>query len=132
MKKVIENIQIFLIGAILYCSIEILFRGYTHWTMFLAGGLCLVILYNTFLHYKQLSLLKKCLLGSLIITFVEFTFGFVFNMLFDWNVWDYSHFRFNIMGQVCLLFTALWFFLSVPVVLSINYLSKMVTNEINI
>jgi uncharacterized membrane protein len=132
MKKVIENIQIFLIGAILYCSIEILFRGYTHWTMFFAGGLCLVILYNTFLHYKQLSLFKKCLLGSLIITFVEFAFGFVFNMLFDWNVWDYSHFRFNIMGQVCLLFTALWFFLSVPVVLSINYLRKMVTNEINI
>ncbi|NLY71528.1 MAG: hypothetical protein GX076_07630 [Clostridiales bacterium] len=132
MKRVFENLQIFIIGAILYCSIEILFRGYTHWTMFLAGGLCLVILYHAFLRYKELSLFKKCLLGALIITFVEFIFGCVFNLFFNWNVWDYSHFRFNFMGQVCLLFTILWFFISIPVVLFINYLKQMVSKEINI
>ena len=33
-----------LIGGLLYTWIEMLWRGYTHWTMFLLGGGCFVVL----------------------------------------------------------------------------------------
>ena len=37
--------MIFLIGGVGYASMEKLFRGFTHWSMFFAGGIVLVILY---------------------------------------------------------------------------------------
>ena len=38
--------DIFLIGTggALYYSLEILYRGYSHWSMFLLGGLCVFII----------------------------------------------------------------------------------------
>lgn len=35
---------LFFIGGRLYTWFELLWRGYTHWTMFILGGLCFVIL----------------------------------------------------------------------------------------
>ena len=31
------------------------------------------------------------------------------------NVWDYSDRKFNLMGQICPLYSALWFLLCIPV-----------------
>ena len=35
---------LFLIGGALYYVIEILWRGYSHWSMFILGGICFVIM----------------------------------------------------------------------------------------
>lgn len=35
-----EEVCLFLFGGISYCLIEISWRGYTHWTMGIVGGLC--------------------------------------------------------------------------------------------
>ena len=32
------------IGSIIYMSLEILWRGYTHWTMGVLGGICFICL----------------------------------------------------------------------------------------
>jgi hypothetical protein len=40
-----KYLMIFLIGAAGYASLEKLFRGFTHWSMFFTGGIVLVILY---------------------------------------------------------------------------------------
>lgn len=132
MKSIYENVEIFIIGAVLYSGMEILFRGFTHWTMFLAGGLCITILYHIFARKKDIALWKKCLIGTLVITIIEFSFGCVVNLLLHWNVWDYSHFRFNLLGQVCLLYTALWFILSAPLAWFAKLLQKMTHSKLRL
>ena len=66
-----------------------------------------------FLHFTLHSLLR-CLLGALVITSLEFAVGAVVNLGLGWDVWDYSEKPFNIMGQICPLFTLGWLALSLP------------------
>lgn len=44
----------------------------------------------------------QTLIGGFIIGLIEFSFGFIFNVLLGFNCWDYSHKFMNILGQVCL------------------------------
>ena len=101
-------------GAVLYPLLEIAWRGHSHWSMSLAGGVCLPLLWRIQRNKKH-TLRQKCLLGSTLITGVEFLFGCFFNKILHLGVWDYSHLPLNVMGQICLPFTALWFFLCIPV-----------------
>ena len=105
---------IFAMGGVLYSLIEIIWRGHTHISMALAGGLCFAGIFCIERSFSHMKLWAKCLLGALIITMVEFTFGCVVNRMMGLSVWDYSAQPFNILGQVCPLFTAVWFLISVP------------------
>lgn len=113
MQKAGEYAFLFLLGFHLYSMIEIIARGYTHWTMAVTGGLILSILYHIQLHLR-ISLLTKCLLGMLLITAIEFTVGVFDNLIMQWHVWDYSAVPLNLLGQICLPFSILWFFLCIP------------------
>ncbi|MBE6686329.1 MAG: hypothetical protein E7591_03765 [Ruminococcaceae bacterium] len=114
MKKITAYMIVFVIGAIAYSMLEILWRGYTHISMALAGGICLVGLYYLENTKKELSLLKKCIIGAFFITFVEFSFGCVVNKLLGLGVWDYSDRFLDLMGQICPLYTLLWFIITIP------------------
>lgn len=115
MRTLFKYLLVFLAGSIVYSCLEIAFRGFTHWTMFLAGGICFSILFPIFTKKNRPSI-YNCLIGSGVITFVEFLFGCVFNLLLGWRIWDYSHFNLHLFGQICLPFTAIWFFLSLPII----------------
>ena len=97
------------IGGLLYVLCEFIFRGRSHWTMFLVGGLCfwLIGLINEGIPW-EMPLWKQCIIGAVIITTVEFIAGCIINIGLGWQVWDYSGLPFNIMGQVCLPFAVLW------------------------
>ena len=68
-------------------------------------------------------------LSAGIITAVEFLVGLVVNVWLKFNVWDYSKLPYNVMGQVCLLYTNLWFFLSLPAILFDDYLRYFLLKE---
>ena len=112
MKAIGERMYIFLIGAFMYSLIEIASRGFTHWTMCITGGLCLVLLYEADYLLKELPLGVKCIAGAVIITFMEFTVGTIVNNRLHWNVWDYSDMPLNIGVQICFPYSIGWFFLS--------------------
>ena len=114
MKTIGTRAFVFLTGCFIYSLMEISARGFTHWTMTLTGGIILTILYEMFTGLRSVPFWQKCILGSLIITSVEFTVGVIVNIILGWNVWNYSDMPFNILGQICLPFTVLWFFLSIP------------------
>ena len=42
MKKLSEYLFMGALGGTLYYMIEIIFRGYSHWSMFLLGGICFI------------------------------------------------------------------------------------------
>lgn len=105
---------LFLIGGRLYTWIEIISRGYTHWTMFILGGLCFVVmgLLNEYLFGWETSLIRQSLVSAAIITMLEFITGCIVNLWLGWNVWNYSDQAFNVLGQVCLLYFLIWIPLS--------------------
>lgn len=110
MKK--EDFLIFGLGAYGYGLIEILWRGHTHPTMTLAGGICFVAFTKIDQHFKFISPLKKAILGGAFITLTELIFGIVFNIFMHKNIWDYSKMPLNFLGQICLLYSLFWVILS--------------------
>jgi uncharacterized membrane protein len=114
MRKVKEYSIVFAIGGVIYSLIEIISRGFTHWTMTITGGAAFVTLYMINIRLKARSLITKCFIGSIAITLIEFIVGIIVNKRLNMGVWDYSNQKLNIMGQVCPLFTLIWFFLCIP------------------
>ena len=103
---------VFMVGAVGYGLLECLWRGRTHWSMLLAGGLCFSMLTHIEQVCNKWRYLYRCVLGSGVITMIELIFGLIFNRLLHRNVWDYSHIRYNVAGQICLLYSVLWGFLT--------------------
>lgn len=115
MKTIGRQVGLFAVGGVGYGLIEILWRGFTHWSMAVTGGLCFSLLYRMCGRMRACCRWKKCLAGSALITGVEFLVGCFVNLRMHWNVWDYSKMPANLLGQICLPFTALWFLLCAPV-----------------
>lgn len=113
-----RRIAVFMGGGVLYSLIEVVYRGYTHWTMTLTGGICLLIMYLRYTSRPNDSIVMKCFFGMCVITFFEFTVGCVVNILMGWGVWDYSHMYLNLLGQICPSYSGAWFLLSYPVALA--------------
>lgn len=115
---------IFLIGGLGYGLIEILFRGYTHWSMLLTGGACFLLFYIINFILRTDSLVIRCLIATFIITIFELIVGYIVNIIFNLNVWDYSNRLLNFMGQICLLYSGIWFSMGVPMTLLANFLKS--------
>ncbi|MBQ8826829.1 MAG: hypothetical protein IJ007_07035 [Oscillospiraceae bacterium] len=95
--------------------------------MTVTGGVCLAVLYRHFEANPMESMLTKCFFGMAVITAAEFAAGCIVNLMLGWNVWDYSSQPFNLFGQVCPLFSGLWFLLTVPAV----YLCRLFMRKFN-
>ena len=109
MNRFVRLTTLFLWGGFLYYIIELLWRGYSHPSMFAVGGLCLLLVggLNNFLPW-ELGFVWQALSGSVIITLVEFCAGLVLNVWLNLGIWDYSQLPLNIMGQVSLYFILAW------------------------
>lgn len=122
MKKV-RPLVLLCTGGLLYVLIEILWRGYSHWTMFVVGGICFVLIgmINEFFTF-EIPLAMQMMIGSCIVTLVEFASGCVINLWIGLEVWDYSDMPLNVLGQICLPYMVLWFFLSAAGIVLDDYL----------
>ena len=57
-----ETLLIYILGAGLYGLVEIIWRGWTHWTMLLCGGACFTFMY--IISAAALPLWAKCLISA--------------------------------------------------------------------
>jgi len=57
-------------------------------------------------------LIQKSVAGSIFITAVEFICGCIVNLWLHMNIWDYRFLPDDLLGQICLPFSGVWFFLS--------------------
>lgn len=108
MKYIKKYGLLFILGAVGYAAIEIIWRGHTHWSMMIAGGLCFILFSLAAEALRGRSILLKAVTCAVGVTAIEFIFGVVFNIWLGMGVWDYSHVPFNIMGQICPMFSLLW------------------------
>ena len=107
-----EFLLVFTAGGLVYGLMELVWRGWTHWSMLLCGGLCLSIMYT--LSSFDIAWWLKLLLSAAAITWVEFSAGCIVNLCLGWQVWDYSAMPGNILGQICPQFCLLWLIVSAP------------------
>lgn len=117
MKYFLKETALFLIGGGLYFCIEMIFRGRSHWTMFICGGVCFLIIgfLNEF-EERGTPLVWQMVNAAFIITGIELAFGYILNVRLGLQIWDYSNLPLNIMGQVCPQFSVLWFLVSLPAI----------------
>lgn len=125
MKKTTTYLIHFIVGGIGYGLIEILFRGYTHWSMIITGGSALLSLYIINEAIKCTSIFIRAAAGSTTITLLEFTVGIIVNRIFLLDVWDYSDVPLNLLGQISLPFSVCWYFLSFIVFLIFDIKDKL-------
>lgn len=115
MKKLYKYMMLMVTGGALYVILELIWRGWSHWTMFLLGGICFVSLglINELLPW-DMPLWQQITIGACIVTGLEFMAGCIVNLWLGWDVWDYSGLPGNILGQICPQFFLLW----IPVALA--------------
>lgn len=113
LKKALMLAILFICGGLLYAVIELLFRGFTHYSMIIVGGICFLLIdgINEVLP-EDTAITSQMIFSAIIITLIEFIAGVILNLWLKLNIWDYSHLPYNLLGQICLIFTVAWFFLS--------------------
>ncbi len=131
MERHIEHLILFLIGGISYYCIEILWSGSSHPAMIIVGGICFVTigLIDKYYFASKRSILIRLSVSSLIITILELISGIILNLGLGLDIWDYSSFSFNVMGQICLRYSMYWFFLSLPAIIFYNYIEYWLFGE---
>ena len=120
--KIWKNCLLFYTGGATYLSLELLYRGRSHGSMFLAGGLCFLLIGHLNRVEPRLPLPLRALVGAMIVTMVELGAGMAVNR--NYQVWDYRDQPLNFMGQICPVFTALWIPLSLAAALLFDRMDR--------
>lgn len=130
MKQYRKEMILGLVGGVIYIGIELLWRGYSHWTMFVLGGVCFVFLgwINEVIPWNM-PLWKQAVIGTVIITALEFVTGCIVNLWLGWNVWDYSNTFMNLLDQICLPYIILWIPVAIFGIVLDDYLRYWLFNE---
>lgn len=130
MRSIYKNLFLMLVGGAIYAAIEIFYRGYTHWSMILVGGICFLSIgsINEYISW-EMPLILQMTISMLIVTAIEFVSGVIINIVFKMNVWDYSNLPFNILGQICVPFMFLWFLISIVAIILDDYLRYWFLDE---
>ena len=98
-----KQCALFVLGGAGYVGLELIWRGRSHYSMFLAGGVCFLLLGRL---DRKLPLPMRAILGAGIITLVELAAGLVVNR--GYAVWDYRDRLGNFLGQICPMYSLLW------------------------
>ena len=115
---VLKKCLLFCAGGAGYVGLEILWRGFSHESMFFAGGACFLLLGKLDQTQPRLPLPARAAVGAGIITSVELLAGLLANR--QYQVWDYRGVPLNFHGQICLPYCLLW----IPVSLGGMYLYR--------
>ena len=104
--KIWKQAVLFYLGGCAYMGLELLWRGRSHGSMFIAGGTCFLLIGQLNQVQPRLPLPLRAVTGAGIVTMVELGVGLLCNRNFE--VWDYRERAGNFLGQICPAFTVLW------------------------
>ena len=122
--KIWKKAVLFYLGGCAYMGLELLWRGRSHGSMFVAGGACFLLIGELNHVRPRLPLPLRAAVGAGVVTMVELGIGLLCNR--SYNVWDYRDQPGNFLGQICPLYTFLW----VPVSLMALYLHDALSQRI--
>ena len=106
-KLIIKYVVLFVMGGLVYCGIELMWRERTHISSFIMGGTAILVVGGLNEGYDwDMPVWYQMLLSSLFITAMEYVVGINFNA--DYHIWDYRELWLNVDGQICLGYSLLW------------------------
>lgn len=105
-------------------TLEFIWRGRSHGSMFLLGGTCFLLLGQLYKRCRRICLSAKLLIGSALVTALELLTGLLVNR--SYNVWDYRDLPFQFLGQICLVFSLLWVPVSLGAMLLYTQAEKII------
>lgn len=123
--KIWKNTLFMYLGGMIYAGLELLWRGRTHSSMFLLGGLCFVLIGGLGRVNPALPIPLRALVAAGIVTILELGCGLLVNR--EYAVWDYRNLPMNFHGQICLPFTLLW----IPISLAAIWLYDIVDRKVD-
>ncbi|CUX50402.1 putative ABC transporter permease [Clostridium sp. C105KSO13] len=130
MKKLSEYLFLWTLGGTIYYAFEMAFRGFSHWSMFVLGGVCMVFFAQQGLWVKWKDpLWLQVVRCAVFVTSAEFITGIIVNKWLKWNVWDYSDQIFHLFGQICVPFIILFSGLCALGILLTGYLLHWLYGE---
>lgn len=120
--KIWKKSVLFYLGGCAYVGLELLWRGRSHGSMFLAGGLCFLLIGHLGEVEPKLPLAARCVAGAGIVTMVELGIGLLCNR--SYQVWDYRGQVGNFLGQICPAFSLLWIPVSLLAIVLYDFLDR--------
>lgn len=109
MKKLSEYLLLWAVGGCIYYLTEFLFRGFSHWTMFVLGGICLdfFTVQGRMVNWED-PMWRQILRCVIFVVSMEFISGIILNKWMNLGIWDYSGLPFQLFGQICLPFAIIF------------------------
>ena len=104
--KIWKTAVLFYLGGSAYMLLEFLWRGRSHGSMFLLGGLCFLLVGGRLGRATRIPLALRLILGAGVITALELATGLAVNR--DHSIWDYREMPCQFRGQICLMYSLLW------------------------
>ena len=130
MKRISEYLFLWALGGSIYYTFEMVFRGFSHWSMFVLGGICLVFCAQQGLWTGWSEpFWKQVLWCTIFVTACEFITGIIVNRWMHWEVWDYTDQFMHLFGQLCLPFTIIFSGLCAVGILVSGYLLHWLYGE---
>jgi uncharacterized membrane protein len=111
-------VALFAIYSFMGWIVEVIYRSITQRKFVNAGflfgpfipiygfGALFLILLQHFFH--SWHLLPRLFIFGLALTVIEYMVGYFSEKIFELTLWDYSEYKFNLHGRVCLLFSVIW------------------------
>lgn len=130
MKKTSQFLFFLTTGGCIYYTVEILFRGFSHWTMFLLGGICFLFFYmqGILTAWKE-PLWIQTFRATIFVVSMEFITGIIVNKYLNMNVWNYEDMPFHVFGQICLPFAVIFSGLCVMGIIMSGYMGHWFYGE---
>ncbi|WP_446898768.1 putative ABC transporter permease [Clostridium sp. LBM24168] len=112
-NKIYKDLLLIFIMGSLYMVLEGLWRGWTHISMLVVGGISAFLIgrLNEHPRFYDREMWQECIIGTFIVLLLEFTSGVILNIWLGLDVWNYSDEPFNLYGQICLPYALIWFML---------------------
>ena len=130
-KKVAEYAFLWILGGSIYFAFELIFRGFSHWSMFILGGICMMFFafQGSASNFSE-PLWKQVFRCTIFVISCEFITGIIVNKWLGIDVWDYSDMPLHLFGQICLPFALLFAILcTLGILLSGSLLYKVFREE---
>ena len=112
MQRVAKYIYFAWFGGSCYVTLEVFWRGRSHWTMFVLAAILFVLIGLLNEIWTSWRLFPQAVAGAIIATAAELVTGCIVNLWLGWDIWDYSDMPGNVLGQICPQFALLWVLLS--------------------
>lgn len=130
LNYILKKFILFSVGFFCYSLIEVLFRGYTYFTMGLLGGLMLLLVdsINNYISWN-IDLLWQGCIGSFMVTVVELFIGELTKYFMIEPMWDYSSLPLNFDGVICPQFSIAWIFVSILGIIVADIINYYIFHE---